>query len=60
MRPAPDKMWNPDPQIAVVRLKLDDITIVDTGGRWMNVPTVETVDHQRGNTVHVTKDGVVR
>jgi len=41
MRPAPDKMWNPDPQIAVVRLKLDDITIVDTGGRWMNVPTVE-------------------
>jgi transitional endoplasmic reticulum ATPase len=60
MRPVPDEMWNPDPQIAVVRLKLDDITIVDTGGRWMNVPTVDTIDYQRGNTVHVTKEGVVR
>ncbi|HXA31919.1 MAG TPA: AAA family ATPase [Acidimicrobiales bacterium] len=60
MRQAPDEMWNPDPQIAVVRLKLDDITIVDTGGRWMNVPTVSAVDYERGNTVHVTKDGVVR
>jgi transitional endoplasmic reticulum ATPase len=60
MRPAPHEMWKPDPQIAVVRLKLDDITIVDTGGRWMNVPTVDTVDYERGNTVHVTKNGVVR
>lgn len=60
MRPAPNEVWNPDPQIAVVRLKLDDITVVDTGGRWMDVPTVPTVDYERGNTVHVTKDGVVR
>lgn len=60
MRPAPDEMWDPDPQIAVVRLKLDDVTVVDTGGRWMTVPTVDTVDYQRGNTVHATKNGVVR
>lgn len=60
MRSAPHEMWSPDPQIAVVRLKLDDLTVVDTGGRWINVPTVDTVDYERGNTVHVTKDGVVR
>ncbi|AYY13127.1 ATP-binding protein [Actinobacteria bacterium YIM 96077] len=61
MRSAPDDLWNPEPQIAVVRLKLDDITIVDTGGRWIEVPTVDTVEYGRGNTVHVTKeDGVLR
>jgi len=60
MRTAPSGLWNPEPQIAVVRLKLDDITIVDTGGRWMTVRTVDTVDYARGNTVQVTKDGVAR
>lgn len=60
MRPAPVELWSPDPQVAVVRLKHDDVTIVDTGGRWMSVPTVDTVDYGRGNTVHVTKAGVVR
>ena len=60
MRPAPDHMWNPDRQVAVVRLKLDDVTIVDTGGRWLNVPTVDDPDYESGNTVHVTTEGVVR
>jgi transitional endoplasmic reticulum ATPase len=60
MRAAPEKMWRPDPQIGVVRLKLPDVTVVDAGGRWMRVPTVSTVAYERGNTVDVTPDGVIR
>lgn len=60
MRPAPAEAWTPDPQVAVVRLKHDDVTIVDTGGRWMSVPTVDTVEYGRGNTVQVTTAGVIR
>jgi hypothetical protein len=57
MRPAPAEAWKPEPQVAVVRLKHDDVTIVDTGGRWMSVPTVDDVDYARSNTVHVTTAG---
>src|SRR5687768_10536058 len=51
IRLAPVDAWDPEPQIAVVRLKLDDITIIDAAGRWMQVPTVDDVDYERGNTV---------
>ena len=60
MRLAPAGRWNHDPQIAVVRLKLDDITIVEAAGKWIQIPTIDQIDYARGNTVLITDDGVVR
>src|ERR1700722_3528381 len=30
----PDEMWPEDDWIAVVRIKLNDVTVVDANGRW--------------------------
>jgi transitional endoplasmic reticulum ATPase len=57
---APAEMW-PDPTVCgIVRLKLEDITIIDTGGRWVTVPTA-SVPYTVGNTVEVkASKGVLR
>jgi transitional endoplasmic reticulum ATPase len=60
LRSVPDEAWNPDPQVAVVRLKLDDITILDTRGGWTQVPTVDDVEYDTGNTVLASDAGVTR
>lgn len=59
--PAPDELWEVEPWIGVVRLKLSDITILDSGGKWHRVPTVTEPDYKVGNTVEARDlAGVVR
>jgi transitional endoplasmic reticulum ATPase len=50
LEPAPAGIWVSDPWIGVVRMRLADITAVDTGGRIQRVPT-SAVDYEPGNTV---------
>lgn len=58
--PAPDALWPEEPMIGVVRLKLDDITVVDSGGRVRRIPT-SRVAYDEGNTVEAREfDGVTR
>jgi transitional endoplasmic reticulum ATPase len=57
---APDDTWRPEPHVAVVRLKLEDVTVVDLGGRWRCIPSLDGIEYERGNTVLVTNHGVVR
>ncbi len=49
---APAGLWEDEPWVGVVRLKLDDVTIVDSAGRLRRVPTT-TVPYSVGNTVEV-------
>ncbi len=62
---APAKLW-PEPAplekqdtIAVVRLKLEDKTVVDEGGKWRFVLTSTTPTYKEGNTVTVSPDGKI-
>jgi transitional endoplasmic reticulum ATPase len=57
---APAEVW-PDPTFCgIVRLKLEDITIIDTGGRWVTIPTT-SITYAVGNTVEVkASKGVLR
>ncbi|MCZ7547637.1 MAG: hypothetical protein M5U11_00575 [Anaerolineales bacterium] len=57
---APANMWPDAPFCGIVRLKLDDVTIIDTGGRWVTVPTAP-IPYLVGNTVEVkASTGVLR
>ena len=52
----PDALW-----VGIVKIKLSDITIVDSGGRFRTVPTVTTPCYEEGNTVQVgAVQGVTR
>ena len=52
----PDQLW-----VGVVRIKLEDITIIESGGRIRKVPTKTEVDYEVGNTVEAGDViGVVR
>ena len=52
----PDALW-----VGVVKLKLPDITIIDSGGRFRTVPTVPAPDYETGNTVQAgDAEGVTR
>ena len=42
----PDALW-----VGIVKVKLPDITVVDSGARFRTVPTVTTVNYEVGNTV---------
>ena len=42
----PDALW-----VGIVKIKLPDITIIDSGGRFRMVPTVTTLCYETGNTV---------
>ena len=47
--------------VGVVRLRVEDVTVVDIGGRWLRVPTNPEVAYERGNTVEgTTVVGVTR
>lgn len=57
---APPEVWPADDEedpradsrwIGVVRIRLDDVTVIDTGGRWHQVPTNDDVIYEIGNTV---------
>ena len=45
----PDELW-----IGIVKLKLSDISVIDSGGRFRAVPTVTTLSYDIGNTVQGT------
>ena len=52
----PDELW-----VGVVKIKLTDITVIDSGGRFRTVPTTNTQQYEKGNTVQAGDvQGVVR
>ena len=52
----PDDLW-----VGVVRIKLDDVTVIEASGRIRKVPTREEVAYEVGNTVEAgAVQGVVR
>jgi transitional endoplasmic reticulum ATPase len=58
---APDELWPEETWVGVVRLKLPDTTVVDSGGRWRMLPTRNDISYREGNTVEVRDSyGVVR
>ena len=59
---APDELWPEEAWVGVVRLKLDDITIVDAGsGRWKILKTRNDISYHEGNTVEAKNSyGVIR
>jgi transitional endoplasmic reticulum ATPase len=57
---APDDLWPDESWVGIVRLKLPDITVVGSNGRWIKVPTND-IEYREGNTVEVhNSNGVVR
>lgn len=59
---APDELWPEESWVGVVRVKLPDITIVDSGGgRWKMLETRNDVAYREGNTVEARDSyGIVR
>ena len=52
----PDDLW-----VGVVKIKLDDVTVIETSGRYRKVPTRADVAYEAGNTVEAGEvQGVVR
>lgn len=42
----PEALW-----VGIVKIKLPDLTVIDSGARFRPVPTVDTVNYEVGNTV---------
>lgn len=59
---ASDDLWPEESWVGVVRLKLEDITIVDTGsGRWKILETRNDIEYSESNTVEAKDScGVIR
>ena len=52
----PDELW-----VGIVKIKLPDITVIDSGGLFRTVPTVTTPSYKYGNTVQAGNlQGVTR
>ena len=47
----PKKVWPEELWVGIVKLKLEDTTVVDIGGRLRQVPTTSTPAYDVGNTV---------
>ena len=57
---APDAVWPEESWVGVVRLRLDDVTVVDSSGRLRLIAT-NALEYRVGNTVEGRDaDGVVR
>ena len=57
----PRSAWPEELLVGVVKIRLKDITVVDSAGRWRTVPTNDRPDYEVGNTVQVgATQGVVR
>lgn len=57
---APRELWPDEPWVGVVRLRHEDLTIVDSGGRLRRLPT-SGVEYSAGNTVEASDfAGVLR
>lgn len=59
MTSLPADVWPEESWVGVVRVKRDDVSVVDSGGRWRLLPTTE-VDYRVGNTVQANESGVIR
>ncbi|MEW6144106.1 MAG: AAA family ATPase [Thermodesulfobacteriota bacterium] len=58
---APDELWLEESWVGVVRVKLPDTTIVDSGVHWKMIPTRNDINYQEGNTVEARDSiGVIR
>ncbi len=56
-----DDLWIEESWVGVIKIKLDDVTVVDSGAHWRLVPSADTVDYSVGNTVEAPDSvGVVR
>lgn len=54
-------VWPDDIWIGVVKIKLDDVTVIEASGRYRKVPTRADVVYEVGNTVEAGEvQGVVR
>jgi len=54
-------VWPEQHDVAVVRLKKGDVTIVDAGGRLRLLKTNSKIEYHEGNTVETSEsDGIVR
>lgn len=56
---APAELWQDERWVAVVKSKLEDLTVLDASGQLRVVPTNET-DYEVGNTVLASHDGIDR
>ena len=56
----PSDSWPEEHWIGVVKIKLDDITVLDSSGRFRDVPTVSSLAYEVGNTVQATDSLGVR
>ena len=54
---APCDLWPSDDWVGVVRLRRDDVTVVDGRGTWKLLPTNRDIDYSEGNTVLVDESG---
>ena len=58
---APDELWPEEPWVGVVRIKLEDTTVVESSGSWQLLKTRLDVEYEVGNTVEILdSEGVVR
>jgi transitional endoplasmic reticulum ATPase len=61
LEPAPAGLWPEETWVGVVRLRLDDVTVVDSSGRLRLVPTKSGAEFTERNTVEVSDaSGIVR
>ena len=57
----PNDVWPDNVWVGVVKIKLEDITVIEANGRLRTVPTNDRVDYKLDNTVQANDlDGVVR
>jgi transitional endoplasmic reticulum ATPase len=58
---APKELWPEKSWVGVVRIKLNDVTIIDSRGNWIKVPNNNEITYEEGNTVEVKDSiGVIR
>ena len=61
IKKVPNSVWPNALWVGIVKIKLPDITVIDSGGRFRMVPTVTTLDYETGNTVQAGDvEGVTR
>ena len=61
IKKVPNSVWPNALWVGIVKIKLPDITVIDSGGRFCIVPTVTTLDYETGNTVQAGDvEGVTR
>jgi len=61
VRKVPDDAWPEETWVGVVKIKLSDLTVIESGGRFRSVPTSSAIEYSVGNTVEAKNQaGVTR